>query len=66
MDIHKYFMFVEGLKIPSRLFDTRLEAEICMHLICQHKHITVDCVEYDKHERKYSNHNGIRFYINRV
>lgn len=63
---HKYYLFSTGTELKSKYFDTRKEAEIAMNNYCKKHNITIECTEYDKHERKYSNHNGIRFYINRV
>lgn len=64
---HTYILSVSGLKVKDRYFKTRREAEIAMHNICKKFGIkNVECTEQDKHERKYSNHNGVRFYINRV
>lgn len=66
MLLHKYLLFIEGLPIRSRVFDTRLDAEIFMHRICKQKNLIIESTEVDKHEYKYSNHQGIRFYINRI
>lgn len=64
---HKYFISVTGLDAKSKTFNTRKEAEIYMHYLCDKFNVSgIECVEYDKHERKYSNHCGVRFYINRV
>ena len=63
---HKYYLFSTGTTLKGKYYNTRKEAEIAMHNYCIKHNITVECTEYDKHERKYSNHHGIRFYINRV
>ena len=63
---HKYYLFSTGTNLKARYYDTRKEAEIAMNMYCRKHNITVECTEYDKHERKYSDHHGIRFYINRV
>lgn len=63
---HSYFLFCTGTKFRAKYFDTRTEAEEAMYAFCDKHGIRVECTEYDKHERKYSNHEGIRFYINRV
>lgn len=63
---HKYYLFSTGTKLKDQYFNTRKEAEIAMYNYCRKYGIVIECTEYDKHERKYSNHNGIRFYINRV
>lgn len=63
---HQYYVFSTGTSLKNKTFDTRKEAEIYMHNYCNQHGIHVECTEYDKHERKYSNHNGVRFYINRI
>lgn len=63
---HQYYVHSTGTRLKDRAFDTRLEAETYMHNYCNRNGIHVECTEYDKHERKYSNHNGVRFYINRI
>lgn len=63
---HKYYLFSTGTSLKSGYYSTRREAETAMHNYCNKHNITVECTEYDKHERKYSNHQGVRFYINRV
>lgn len=63
---HHYSVFVTGIKCKKKLFDTRQEAESYMWECCSKFGITVECTECDKHERKYSNHCGVRFYINRI
>lgn len=66
MNNHRYNLYASGIKFRSKEFDSRKEAEIKMNEICNKLNINVDCTEYDKHERVYSNHNGIKFYINRI
>ena len=63
---HKYYLFSTGTALKGKYYNTRKEAEMAMNQYCRSQNIIVECTEYDKHERKYSNHNGIRFYINRV
>ena len=63
---HKYYLFSTGTTLKPSYYNTRRAAEIAMHEYCGKHNITVECTEYDKHERKYSNHHGVRFYINRV
>lgn len=63
---HKYLLFCTGAKCKTKEYDTRLEAEIAMHNWCNKNGVVVECTERDKHQRKYSNHQGIRFYINRI
>ena len=63
---HKYYLFSTGTTLKGKYYNTRKEAEIAMQNYCISHNIIVECTEYDKHERKYSNHNGVRFYINRV
>lgn len=64
---HKYFLFCTGTKFKGKTtFNTRALAEDAMKKFCMNNGIQVELTERDKHEAKYSNHKGIRFYINRV
>lgn len=63
---HKYYLFASGINFKAKTFTSRKEAEIAMNTFCALNGICLECTEYDKHERKYSNHCGIRFYINRI
>lgn len=63
---HQYYLFSTGTTMKNGYYETRRDAEIAMHNYCNKNGIHVECTEYDKHERKYSDHNGVRFYINRV
>ena len=63
---HRYFVFASGVKFKAKYFDSRVEAESAMNKFCYKHGIYLECTEYDKHERKYSNHKGVRFYVNRV
>lgn len=66
LQTHRYYLFSTGTGLKARYYETRLDAEKAMHAYC-HKHgIQIECSEFDKHERKYTDHNGHRFYINRV
>lgn len=63
---HSYYVFSSGTGFKAREFGTRKEAEGAMESYCSARGISVECVECDRHERKYSDHKGARFYINRV
>lgn len=63
---HRYFVHSTGTGLRDRTFSSRRDAEIFMQEYCKDAGIMVECTECDKHERKYSNHNGVRFYINRI
>ena len=63
---HKYYIFSTGTRLKSKYFDTRREALDYMYKYCAKHSIHVELSENDKHEKKYSNHQGVRFYINRV
>lgn len=63
---HYYYLFSTGTSLKAKSYATRREAEIAMNNYCAKHDIQVECTEHDKHERKYSNHNGVRFYINRI
>ena len=63
---HRYYLFSTGTSLKARYYDTRFNAEKAMTEYCSRHGIQIECSEYDKHQRKYTNHKGIRFYINRV
>ena len=63
---HEYYVYSTGTDCKNRYFSTRKEAEIYMNNYAAKHGIQLECTEFDKHERKYSNHNGVRFYINRI
>ena len=63
---HYYNVFSSGTNLRERRFNTRKEAESYMYTYCLKHNIKVECRECDKHERVYTNHNGVRFYINRI
>lgn len=63
---HRYYLFSTGTTMRDGYYDSRKDAEIAMTEYCASHGIAIECTEYDKHERKYSNHCGVRFYINRV
>lgn len=64
---HKYYVYATGIdNFKAKSFNTRKDAEAYMHQVCSYNSIAVECTECDKHERKYSNHRGVRFYINRI
>lgn len=67
MQGHRYYVFMTGIRVKPREFNTRKEAETFMHYICfKRKLKQPECVECDKHERKYKTENQVVFYINRV
>lgn len=65
---HRYFVYATGIKnFKPRCYDSRVAAESYMHAVCKKYNITnLECYERDRHERAYTNHSGIRFYINRI
>lgn len=64
---HTYYVYSSGTDFKGQEFETRLEAEQAMWEYCLKQGIkSLECTECDKHERKYSNHKGVRFYINRI
>lgn len=65
-NVHQYYLYSTGTGLKPNTFYTRKAAEIAMQEYCAKHGISVECTECDKHERKYSNHNGVRFYINRI
>lgn len=63
---YRYYLFSTGTNLKGRYYATRSEAEEAMYEYCNDNGIKIECSECDKHERKYTNHKGIRFYINRA
>lgn len=63
---HTYYLFSTGTQLKEGYFRSRKAAEIAMNTYCAKNGIEVECTERDRHERKYSNHKGVRFYINRI
>lgn len=63
---HRYYLFSTGTKLKAKYFNSRKEALNFMYRYCAKHNITVELTEDDKHEKKFSNHAGVRFYINRV
>ena len=64
---HSYYLFSSGtVGAPTGTYPTRLSAETAMREFCTQHNIEVECTEDDKHYKKYSNHAGVRFYINRI
>lgn len=63
---YRYYIFSTGTKMRAHYCETRKDAEGDMYDYCAKHGIIIECTECDKHERKYSDHHGVRFYINRV
>ena len=64
---HTYYVFSTGTNFKPVTKSSRLLAEREMNKDWKkHNIIELECTECDKHERKYSNHKGVRFYINRI
>lgn len=66
MKFHQYYVFASGTNLKPKYFNSRREATAYVYAYCTKHNIDIECTEQDKHEYKYSDHNGIRFYINRV
>ncbi len=63
---HTYCLYSEGTKMRTMYFTSRNDAKRAMYKYCNKHGIQIECTENDKHEKKYSNHNGVRFFINRI
>lgn len=66
MHCYRYYLFSTGTTLKPRFFNSRIDAEAEMYNYCAKHGIQIECSELDKHERKYTNHAGVRFYINRA
>lgn len=63
---HQYLLHSDGTTLKDKVYNSRLEANIAMNSYCSAHGIVVECTEDNKHSKKYSNHRGVRFYINRI
>lgn len=70
---HAYYVYATGdfnfKKFKPKSFYSRREAEIYMQEVCYKNKLdpqAFECSECDKHEKKYTDHAGHRFYINRI
>ena len=63
---HRYFLFSTGTSLKGKYFNTQEEALNAMYKYCQKNDIQVEVTEDDYFGKKFSNHNGVRFYINKV
>lgn len=63
---HRYYLFSTGTSLKPKYYNSRAEANHTMYAYCVKHGIQVDCVEDCKHEKAYSDHHGVNFYINRV
>ena len=63
---HNYSLEVTGLKVKSKVFSTREEANQMMYKIMAKYHLTLQKVFDDNHDKTYVCDNGVRFYIQRA
>ena len=63
---HQYYVFATGVDFKAKYCRTRVQAENEMLSYCAEHGIKIELTEEDRHEKKYSDHHGCRFYINRV
>lgn len=63
---HSYSLAVTGLKMKSKVFSTREEANQMMYKIMAKYHLTLQKVFDDNHDKTYVCDNGVRFYIQRA
>ncbi len=63
---HNYILEVTGLKMKSKVFSTREEANQMMYKIMAKYHLTIQKVFDDHHDKTYVCDNGVRFYIQRA
>lgn len=63
---HNYSLAVTGLKVKSKVFSTREEANQMMYKIMAKYHLTLQKVFDDNHDKTYVCDNGVRFYIQRA
>ena len=63
---HNYSLAVTGLKVKSKVFSTREDANQMMYKIMAEYHLTLQKVFDDNHDKTYVCDNGVRFYIQRI
>ena len=63
---HSYSLAATGLKVKSKIFSTREEANQMMYKIMAKHHLTLQKVFDDHHDKTYVCDNGVRFYIQRT
>ena len=63
---HNYSLAVTGLKVKSKVFSTREDANQMMYNIMAEYHLTLQKVFDDNHYKTYVCDNGVRFYIQRI
>ena len=63
---HSYSLAATGLKVKSKIFATREEANQMMYKIMAQHHLTIQKVFDDNHDKTYVCDNGVRFYIQRT
>jgi len=62
----KYYLFSTGTTFKAETYATFSDAERAMHAFCNPRGIKLECTERDEFGSKFTNHKGIRFYLNRV
>ena len=65
-EFHKYCLSCNGARMRSRVFNSRREANIAMYEFCAANGIKVECVDDSKHDKLYSDNEGITFCISRI
>lgn len=62
----KYYLFSTGTTFKAETFASYSKAEQAMYKFCNPRGIKLACTERDDFGSKFTNHNGVRFYLNRV
>lgn len=62
----KYYLFSTGTKLKNKYYNNQRDALDAMYKYCYKNNIELECTEDDIFGKKYSNHKGVRFYINKV
>ena len=65
-NFHKYCLTSNGVKMKTKYFNSRQEANAAMYEFCDRKGIHVECVDDSKHFKLYSDNKGISFCVARI
>lgn len=65
-ELHQYYLSSTDKNLKETYFRSRKEAEAELNKFCVKNNLDLECVECDKHERRYSANNGAEFCINRI
>ena len=66
LDAHQYCLSCSGIKMRTKYFYSRQEANAAMYKFCNKKGLHIECIDDSKHFKLYSDNNGVTFCVARV